>query len=226
MVSRSNITANLAMNAPIRIEHSSVLVNYEFAVDRMNSEAEFISQGKRTELIWYLEHPEIYTAGTSAKPTDLVTPNRFPTYKTGRGGQYTYHGPGQRIVYVLLNLLSRGNDVRAFVAALENWIIATLDELGIKAERRDDRVGVWVKTGAAEAKIAAIGIRVKKGITLHGISLNVDPNLSHYDGIIPCGVSELGVTSIRALGCGATLAEVDFLLERNFKRIFKSIGPS
>ena len=182
-----------------------------------------IAAGTEPERIWLLEHPALYTAGTSAKPTDLVDATRFPVFETGRGGQYTYHGPGQRVAYVMLNLAKRGGDVRAFVATLEQWLINTLAEFGVKGERREERVGIWVRHVGGENKIAAIGIRVRRGITFHGISLNVNPDLSHFDGIVPCGVTEHGVTSLAALGVKVSLAEADASLRRNFEPLF---GPT
>lgn len=178
------------------------------------------------ERVWLLEHPSLYTAGTSARPEDLLTPDRFPVYQAGRGGQYTYHGPGQRIAYVMLDLKARQPDIRGLVARLEEWVIATLAEFGVTGERRDDRVGVWVARpglGAGrEDKIAAIGIRVSRWVTSHGISLNVTPDLEHYAGIVPCGVSAHGVTSLKDLGLDVTMDEADQVLKAQFIRIF---GP-
>jgi len=195
---------------------------YPEALKVMEAQVAAIAAGQEPERVWLLQHPALYSAGTSAKPADLVSPNRFPVFETGRGGQYTYHGPGQRVAYVMLNLAKRGGDVRAFVAALENWLIATLAEFGVNGERREDRVGIWVRHDGSESKIAAIGIRVRRGITFHGVSLNVNPELSHFDGIVPCGVTEHGVTSLAALGVAATMAEVDAALRRNFELVF---GP-
>ena len=177
------------------------------------------------ELVWLLEHPPLYTAGTSAKPEDLIEA-RFPVHQTGRGGQFTYHGPGQRVAYVMLDLNRRGPDVRRFVATLEEWIIRTLAAFNVRGERREDRIGVWVrrpdKGDGCEDKIAAIGIRVRKWVTLHGIALNVEPDLSHFSGIVPCGVSEqrYGVTSLADLGLPVTMAEVDMALRREFETLF------
>ena len=196
---------------------------YEPAVSSMEAHVTAIAAGEEPERVWLLEHPALYTAGTSAKSADLVDAARFPVFETGRGGQYTYHGPGQRVAYVMLNLAKRGGDVRAFVAALEQWLINTLAEFGVKGERREDRVGIWVRHGSDESKIAAIGIRVRRGITFHGVSLNVNPDLSHFDGIIPCGVAEHGVTSFAALGVDASMADVDAALRRNFETVF---GPT
>jgi lipoyl(octanoyl) transferase len=219
MKSRSEIESSLRTDHKIRWEVAPGLMPYEAALSRMDAEVAAISTGA-TELIWLVEHPPIYTAGTSAKPADLVDATRFPVYETGRGGQYTYHGPGQRVAYVMLDLKKRGNDVRAFVAGLEDVIIGTLSEFGIVGERREDRVGVWVRRGAREDKIAALGIRVRKGITFHGLSINLNPDLSHFDGIVPCGVVEHGVTSFADLGLNTTMAELDYPLKTSFGKIF------
>ncbi|MGA7269398.1 MAG: lipoyl(octanoyl) transferase LipB, partial [Aestuariivirga sp.] len=175
------------------------------------------------ERVWLLEHPPLYTAGTSANPVDLVSPERFPVFATGRGGQYTYHGPGQRVAYVMLDLKRRGGDLRAYVAGLEQWIIETLAAFGVAGERREDRVGVWVRRGDREDKIAAIGIRVRHWVSFHGISINLAPDLSHFDGIVPCGVREHGVTSLRDLGLNVSMAELDAALRRGFEAGF---GPT
>ena len=174
-------------------------------------------------MIWLLEHPPLYTAGTSADPADLVAPDRFPVYRAGRGGQYTYHGPGQRVAYVMVDLRRRGRmDVRRYVHDLEAWIIATLDRFGVKGERRDGRVGIWVdRGGGREDKIAAIGVRVRRWITYHGISLNVDPDLSHFDGIVPCGIREHGATSLADLGLPVTLTDVDLALQESWRSVFE-----
>src|SRR6185295_15285350 len=171
-----------------------------------------IRRGEAPERVWLLEHPPIYTAGTSATESDLVDPHRFPVYRSGRGGQFTYHGPGQRVAYVMLDLRKRGMDVRAYVSALEAWIIGTLARLGVIGERREDRVGVWVKhsgAGGREDKIAAIGVRIRHWISFHGISLNVAPDLSHYSGIIACGIHQHGMTSLADLGIAASMDDVD-----------------
>jgi lipoyl(octanoyl) transferase len=171
-----------------------------------------------------VEHPALYTAGTSANAVDLIAPDRFPVFQTGRGGQYTYHGPGQRVGYVMLDLKKRGGDVRAFVAALERWIIATLAVFGIVGETREDRVGVWVKHDGREDKIAALGIRVRRGVSFHGISINVNPDLGHFDGIVPCGVVEHGVTSFEHLGVLIVLEQLDRELAFGFSEIFGPIA--
>ncbi len=201
---------------------SGTLVPYEEAVASMEARVAGIREGREDEEVWLLEHPALYTAGSSAKPQDLTDPSLFPVHRTGRGGQYTYHGPGQRIAYVMLDLRARGRDLRTYVAGLETWLIDTLADFGLRAGTRPGRVGVWVGLGAAggEAKIAAIGVRVRHWITYHGVSLNVSPDLSHYRGIVPCGIRDAGVTSLAALGIGAPMAEVDEALKRHFERVF------
>lgn len=207
------------------------LVAYPDALAEMESRAERIRSGEARERIWLVEHPPLYTAGTSARPADLLEAHRFPVYDAGRGGQYTYHGPGQRVVYVMLDLKRRREDVRAFVAALEDWIIATLGRFNVKGERREDRVGVWVVRpdrpplpdgSPAEDKIAAIGIRLRRWVSFHGISINVEPDLSHFGGIVPCGISGYGVTSLVDLGLPVTMDDLDLALEQAFEGVF---GP-
>ncbi|HML42533.1 lipoyl(octanoyl) transferase LipB [Hyphomicrobium zavarzinii] len=199
-------------------------VAYPLALAAMEERARQIRAGDAPELIWLLEHPALYTAGTSAQIADLKDPDRFPIYTAGRGGQYTYHGPGQRIAYVMLDVQRRfGSDVRAFVCALEHWVIYSLAEFGIRGEIRPGRVGVWVvlpNEGGVEKKIAAIGIRIRRGVSFHGISLNVAPDLTHYDGIVPCGIAEHGVTSLHDLGHPASMKDVDMSLRRTFERTF------
>ncbi len=223
MTSRDDLRPALAAARPVRWEVTPGLVSYPDALARMESEVAAI-HGGAPELVWLVEHPPLYTAGTSAHPRDLVEPDRFPVFEAGRGGQYTYHGPGQRVAYVMLDLKERGSDVRAFVTALEEWIIDTLALLGVSGERREDRVGVWVRRPdieqGREDKIAALGIRVRHGISFHGLSINVDPDLGHFAGIVPCGIAEHGVTSLRDLGLGWTMAEVDEALARTFTKIF------
>jgi lipoyl(octanoyl) transferase len=176
--------------------------------------------------VWLLEHPPIYTAGTAAQPDDLLDPNRFPVIPTGRGGQYTYHGPGQLVAYTMLDLTQRGSDVRKYVHDLEQWVIDTLAEFGVRGERREGRVGIWVDRGrdsdgnSVEAKIAAIGVRVRRWVSYHGISINVEPDLEHFSGIVPCGISEHGVTSLVDLGITATIADVAHALRTNFETVF------
>jgi lipoyl(octanoyl) transferase len=196
-------------------------VPYLEAVSAMEARVDAISDGTCPEQVWLLEHPPIYTAGTSGKATDILNA-RFPVFKTGRGGQLTYHGPGQRVAYVMLNLKTRKTDVRGFVCDLEEWLIRTLKNFGVKGERRSGRVGIWVQNGCHEEKIAAIGVRLRRWVTFHGVSLNVDPNLSHYSGIVPCGIKEHGVTSLSALGISVKMAEIDSALKESFREVF---GP-
>jgi len=204
------------------------LVAYEKALATMEERAAAVAAGTAAELAWLLEHPPLYTAGTSAQPGDLIEA-RFPVHRTGRGGQFTYHGPGQRVAYLMLDLRRRGSDVRRYVATLEEWMIRTLAAFNIRGERREDRIGVWVrrpdKGDGCEDKIAAIGIRVKRWVTLHGVALNVEPELAHFSGIVPCGVSgaRYGVTSLVDLGVPVTLPEVDMVLRREFEALF---GPT
>lgn len=211
------------------------LTDYPQALSLMEARAAAIRDGTAPELIWLVEHPPLYTAGTSARPADLVDPDRFPVFEARRGGQYTYHGPGQRVVYVLLDVAARGRDVRAFVQALEGWVIATLAEFNITGEIRDGRVGVWVPRpekprlpdgSPREDKIAAIGIRLKRWVSFHGLSINVDPDLSHFDGIVPCGITGHGVTSLVDLGLPVTMADLDVALERSFAARFGATAPS
>ncbi len=205
---------------------SGGLVEYPDAVAAMEARVEAILAGEASELIWLVEHPPLYTAGTSAKPADLLIPDRFPVFRSGRGGQYTYHGPGQRVAYVMLDLSKRARDVRCYVSSLETWIIETLKAFGLSGERRQDRVGVWVpgKDGAPEAKIAAIGVRVRRWVTFHGISINVAPDLGHYAGIVPCGAAGFGVTSLADRGVGASLHDVDEALRTAFQPIFGAVS--
>jgi lipoyl(octanoyl) transferase len=212
--------------APVEWLVSDALIPYETALDLMDRRAAAVAAGGAAELVWLLEHPPLYTAGTSAKPADLLEPSRFPVHKAGRGGQFTYHGPGQRIAYVMLDVRRRGADVRAFVSSLEGWIIDTLASFGVRGETRADRVGVWVvrpENGpGAEDKIAAIGIRLRRWVSLHGLSLNVEPDLEHFSGIVPCGISGHGVTSLVDLGRIVSMPEVDMALEAAFVARF---GP-
>ncbi|WP_065092346.1 MULTISPECIES: lipoyl(octanoyl) transferase LipB [unclassified Rhizobium] len=213
---------------PVRWRIADGLVAYEEAVETMEREVARISEGG-DELVWLVEHPPLYTAGTSAKAGDLVQPDRFPVFATGRGGEYTYHGPGQRVAYVMLDLKRRRQDVRAFVAALEDVIIRTLEMMNVRGERREDRVGVWVRRPdkplladgtMTEDKIAALGIRLRKWVTFHGLSLNVDPDLDHFGGIVPCGISAYGVTSLVDLGLPVMMADVDIRLRTAFEAVF------
>ena len=217
--------------APVEWRVSEGLVGYDQAVAAMEARAAAIAEGSAPELVWLLEHPPLYTAGTSAKPEDLIEA-RLPVHHTGRGGQFTYHGPGQRVAYAMLNLKHRGPDVRRYVATLEEWIIRTLAAFDVAGERREDRIGVWVRRRARgagrEDKIAAIGIRVKRWVSLHGIALNVDCDLSQFSGIVPCGVAEprYGVTSLHDLGLPVTMAQVDGTLRREFETLFGATAIS
>lgn len=217
---------------PVRWRISDDLVPYPQALAEMEARAVAIAEGKADELVWLLEHPPLYTAGTSADAHDLLQPDRFPVYDAGRGGEYTYHGPGQRVGYVLLDLKRRRQDVRAYVSAIEEVVIRTLAKMNVRGERREDRVGVWVRRperlpmpdgSMAEDKVAAIGIRLKRWVTFHGFSLNVEPDLSHFGGIVPCGISAYGVTSLVDLGLPVMMSDVDVLIRQSFEEIF---GPT
>ncbi len=235
MLTRTELNATMFPkegSRPVRWRISDSLVPYEQAVAEMEAEVAAIADGRADELVWLLEHPPLYTAGTSADASDLIEPDRFPVYATGRGGEYTYHGPGQRVAYVMLDLKRRRQDVRAYVAALEELVIRTLDMMNVKGERREDRVGVWVRRpekppladgSMAEDKIAALGIRLRRWVSFHGLSLNVDPDLSHFSGIVPCGISAYGVTSLVDLGLPVMMADVDMRLREAFEDIF---GPT
>lgn len=210
---------------------SPTLIPYPQALEAMEARVNDIVAGRESELIWLLEHPPLYTAGTSADPADLVMPDRFPVYPTRRGGEYTYHGPGQRVAYVMLDLNRRGKDVRNFVANLEQWIIETLAEFNVAGERRSGRVGVWVVRkdkpltpdgSFQEDKIAAIGVRLRRWVSFHGISINVEPDLDHFSGIVPCGISEHGVTSLVDLGLPVTMDDLDVALKKTFARVFET----
>ena len=205
------------------------LTDYEEALAFMENRVAAIINGAAAECVWLLEHPPLYTSGTSAKAVDLVDPNRFPVYDARRGGEYTYHGPGQRVVYVMLDVGKRGRDVRKFVKDLEHWIIATLDTFNVKGEIRDGRVGVWVQRhdkplqadgSVAEDKIAALGIRLRKWVSFHGLSINVEPDLTHFDGIVPCGIRDHGVTSLVDLGLPVSMADLDVALKSSFEAQF------
>ena len=204
-------------------------VDYDTALEKMDNHVEKMISGETDEKIWLLEHPSLYTAGTSANKKDLVEPDRFPVIKTKRGGQYTYHGPGQRVVYVMLDLNKRGKDIKKFIEKLEAWIILSLAEFNIVGQRRSGRVGIWIERLdkpknadglVGEEKIAAIGVRVRKWITFHGLSINVDPDLSHFQGIVPCGVKEHGVTSLVDLGLPVSMTDVDIALKKSFSKVF------
>ncbi len=223
------VIAGLRTEAPVTWERTAAPVPYPEAMTRMDSIAAAVAAGARTEHVWLLEHPPLITAGTSAREEDLLNPGALPVYRSGRGGQLTWHGPGQRVVYLMLDLKARGRDVRAYVSALEQLLIDTLADFGIRARREEALVGVWVdlppSLGGGMAKIAAIGVRVSRGVTRHGVALNVHPDLSHYDAIVPCGVREHGVTSMQALGADVCMDEVDAALAKHFSRIFGPVAP-
>ncbi len=214
---------------PVQWALSSGYVDYAAAEAAMEARVAAIAAGEAEEMVWLLEHPPLYTAGVSAKDDDLLAPDRFPVHRTGRGGQYTYHGPGQRVAYVMLDLNRRGKDVRGFVHGLEDWIIGALDRFGVQAGMREGRVGVWVERKGAgwsrEDKIAAIGVKVRKWVSFHGISLNVEPDLDHFGGIVPCGITEHGVTSLVDLGVLATMDEADDALRSSFQQVFGPVQP-
>jgi len=206
---------------------SDGLTDYAEALSFMETRVDAISRGEAEECIWLLEHPPLYTAGTSAKSSDLIDPDRFPVFEARRGGEYTYHGPGQRVAYVMLDVAKRGRDVRQFVKDLETWVITTLDTFNVKGEIREGRVGVWVQRpekplqadgNPAEDKIAALGIRLRKWVSFHGMSINVDPDLSHFEGIVPCGITDHGVTSLVGLGLPVTMNDLDVALRQTFDR--------
>jgi lipoyl(octanoyl) transferase len=202
--------------AGVEWQVSEGLTRYEEALAAMEERAAAIRAGEANELVWLVEHPPLFTAGTSAAPQELTNPLHFPVFEAGRGGRYTYHGPGQRVGYLMLDLEKRGKDIRCFVHSLEGWMIAALGELGVSARREPGRIGLWVGTGSSEAKIAAIGVRVRRWVTLHGFSVNISPDLTHFGGIVPCGIREYGVTSLAALGANASMQALDDALERSF----------
>lgn len=209
--------------ADVEWRFSAGLTPYDDALRFMDERAAAIRAGDTGELVWLLEHQPLFTAGTSAAEEELLNPMHFPVHQAGRGGRYTYHGPGQRVGYLMLDLDRRGRDIRCFVHSLEGWLIAALADLGVEARREPGRIGLWVGSGVEEAKIAAIGVRVKRWVTLHGFSVNVDPDLSHFAGIVPCGISEFGVTSLAALGNSAGMAELDAALAANFPRFLTEL---
>lgn len=214
--------------APAGWTVSKGLVAYPDAVAAMEARAAAIAEGTAGELVWLLEHPPLYTAGVSAKADDLLEPGRFPVFESGRGGQFTYHGPGQRVAYVMLDLTKRGRDVRAFVAALEAWVIGALDAFNVRGEIREGRVGVWVERREAglpvrEDKIAAIGVKLRRWVSFHGVAVNVEPDLSHFSGIVPCGVTQHGVTSLVDLGLPVTMDEADAALKASFREVFGEV---
>ena len=213
----------------VQWEISDSEVGYDEALEKMGNHVQKMISGEADEKIWLLEHPALYTAGTSADKKDLIKPNLFPVFETKRGGQYTYHGPGQRIVYVMLDLNNRGKDIKKFVNNLEAWIIHTLAEFNVIGQSRSGRVGIWVERPdkpknvdglLKEEKIAAIGVRLKKWVTLHGLSINVDPNLDNFQGIVPCGIKEHGVTSLVDLGLPVSMTDLDFALKKSFSKVF------
>ncbi|WP_420606206.1 lipoyl(octanoyl) transferase LipB [Novosphingopyxis sp.] len=210
--------------APVEWDVADSRVPYPQAVARMDARQAAVHAGAARELVWLLEHPPLYTAGTSADPSELLSA-RLPVYESGRGGRYTYHGPGQRVGYVMLNLNERGRDIRCYVRALEDWVIVALSELGIAARRAEGRIGIWCDDSQRrEAKIGAIGVRVRKWVTAHGFSVNVDPNLTHFGGIVPCGIGEFPVTSMKALGIDAGLTDLDAALKRHFESFLAAVG--
>lgn len=215
-----------AMNGEIEWRVSEGLVPYAEALAEMEERAAAVRAGKASELVWLLEHPPLFTAGTSADPAELTNPMGFPVFEAGRGGRYTYHGPGQRVGYLVLDLEKRGKDIRCFVHALEGWIIATLADLGVEARREPGRIGIWTGRGSSEAKIGAIGVRVRRWVTMHGFAINVAPDLSHFGGIVPCGISEYGVTSLAELGVNPDMEQVNSALKRNLPAFLNSLTPA
>jgi len=225
-VSSTGKRQKMTENQDIEWKISDSPVSYQDALAFMDARVDEIHKANAPETVWLLEHPALYTAGTSAEPSELLDGNRFPVFQTGRGGRYTYHGPGQRIAYVMLDLKKRNNDVRAFVHGLEDWVIRTLGTFNVIGEVRGDRVGIWVRRGAMdnpksrEDKIAAIGVRVRRWVTLHGLAINLDPDLEHFSGIVPCGIEEHGVTSLWDMGITATTPELDSALMATFREGF------
>ena len=215
-----------AMNGEIEWRTSDGLVPYADALAEMEARAAAVRDGQAPELIWLLEHPPLFTAGTSADPAELSNPLGFPVYQAGRGGRYTYHGPGQRVGYLILDLEKRGKDIRRFVHALEGWMIDALAGLDVPARREPGRIGIWTGEGSAEAKIGAIGVRVRRWVTMHGFSINVAPDLSHFGGIVPCGISEYGVTSLAALGREHDMEPLDASLKRNFPFFINALSDN
>lgn len=215
----ANVAAHPA--GPVEWRIASGLVPYPEALAAMEERVAAIRAGAASELVWLLEHPPLYTAGTSARAQDLLAPQRFPVFEAGRGGQYTYHGPGQRVAYVMLDLQRRKPDLRRYIWQLEEWVIRALDRFNIRGERRADRIGIWVvKPGGREAKIAAIGVRVRRWVTYHGVAINLEPDLEHFAGIVPCGISAFGVTSFADLGLTTTMPELDAALITAFDEVF------
>ena len=212
------------MNDQIEWRVSEGLVPYPEALAEMEARNAAVRAGEAPELVWLLEHPPLFTAGTSADPAELFNPLEFPVFEAGRGGRYTYHGPGQRVGYLVLDLERRGKDIRCFVHALEGWMIAALGDLGVAARREQGRIGIWTGEGASEAKIGAIGVRVRRWVTMHGFSINVAPDLSHFGGIVPCGIAEYGVTSLSALGLDPSMERLDKALKRSFPVFLNSLS--
>src|SRR5919106_5026756 len=222
----SSALARASCLSPLEWRISDRLVDYGTAVSEMEARVAAIRAGTAPELCWLLEHPPLYTAGTSARAEDLLTPHRLPVFRTGRGGQYTYHGPGQRVGYVMLDLQRRGPDLRAYIWRLEEWLIRTLARFGIQGERRDGRIGIWVvKPGGQEAKIAALGVRVRRWVTYHGVAINLDPDLDNFAGIVPCGIRDAGVTSLADLGLTVSMSELDAALIEAFAEAFEAPRP-
>lgn len=211
------------MNAKIEWRVSEGLTPYELALRDMEERAAAVRSGTVSELVWLLQHPPLFTAGTSADPAEIINPLGLPVFKAGRGGRYTYHGPGQRVGYLVLDLERRGRDIRSFVHSLEGWMIDALGELGVAARREPGRIGIWTGQGAEEAKIGAIGVRVRRWVTMHGFSINVAPDLAHFGGIVPCGIAEYGVTSLERLGVNASMNRLDDALSRTFTTFLNSL---
>jgi lipoyl(octanoyl) transferase len=212
------------MHDEIEWRVSEGLVPYPAALSEMEDRAAAVRAGQARELVWLLEHPPLFTAGTSADPAELFNPMGFPVFEAGRGGRYTYHGPGQRVGYLVLDLEKRGRDIRRFVHSLEGWMIDALGELGVSARREHGRIGIWTGAGATEAKIGAIGVRVRRWVTMHGFSINVSPDLSHFGGIVPCGIAEYGVTSLATLGMSDAMDRLDAALKRTFSPFINSLS--
>lgn len=214
------------MNGEIEWRVSEGLVPYHEALAEMEARAAAVRDGEAAELVWLLEHPPLFTAGTSADPVELFNPMGFPVFEAGRGGRYTYHGPGQRVGYLVLDLERRGRDIRCFVHSLEGWMIAALGDLGVEARREPGRIGIWTGQGASEAKIGAIGVRVRRWVTMHGFAINVAPDLAHFGGIVPCGIAEYGVTSLAKLGRKSSMDDLNLALERNFPAFLSALTPA
>jgi lipoyl(octanoyl) transferase len=212
------------MNGDIEWRVSNGLVPFPEALAEMEARAAAVRSGSARELVWLLEHPPLFTAGTSADPVELFNPMGFPVFEAGRGGRYTYHGPGQRVGYLVLDLEKRGRDIRCFVHSLEGWMIASLGQLGVEARREPGRIGIWTGEGPNEAKIGAIGVRVRRWVTMHGFSINVAPDLAHFGGIVPCGIAEYGVTSLERLGLDPSMNQLDRALEQSFPAFINSLS--